>query len=280
MFPEVITLGPVIIRSYGVMLALSFMLGVLLVRHRSRRSGVNPDFAVNLAFLVIISAVIGARMFYAFFHWSDFSGHLIDIFNPLGSSEGFGIAGLNLYGGLITALSAAVVFCYLKKESILVVFDLFAPAIALGIFLTRIGCFLNGCCFGTECHLPWGVNFPVGSIPYSYLGDVPLHPAQLYSSLYGLLLFVALSISEKRKPFVGLTFSLFLMTEAMFRFLIEYVRFYENQMLTTVFGIGFTYNHIMAMFLFLIGLMLLLVSRKRGVKPARARKSGRLKTGD
>jgi phosphatidylglycerol:prolipoprotein diacylglycerol transferase len=250
------------------MLALSFMLGVLLVRRRSQRSGVRPDFSVNLAFLVIIAGVIGARLFYAFFHWSDFSGHMIDIFNPLGSSEGFGIAGLNLYGGLITALAAALIYCLLSKVSIAVVFDLFSPAIALGIFLTRIGCFLNGCCFGTECNLPWAVHFPVGSIPYSYLGDVPIHPAQLYSSLSGLVFFIGLSYVERHKRFVGLTFSLFMIVEGIFRFLIEYVRYYETQMLTTVFGAVFTYNQIIAVGLILLGAVLMLISWKRNVKPA------------
>ncbi len=268
MFPEIVKIGPIAIRSYGLMLALSFFIGLMIVHRRSRRAGVGADFVVNLAFLVIVTGVIGARLSYAFYHWSDFSDNLLDIFNPFGSSEGFGIAGLNLYGGIVLALAAALLYCHVKRESIPAVFDLFAPVLGLGIFITRIGCFLNGCCFGTECHLPWAVTFPEGSIPYSYFGDTPLHPAQLYSSLYGLLIFLVLSHVERKKRFLGLTFSLFLIIEAFFRFMIEYVRFYEDQMETVVFGVHFTYNHVAAILLFLLGWILLLIFRKTGLKPA------------
>ena len=268
MFPEIVEIGPITIRSYGVMLGLSFFLGLLLVHRRSRRAAVSPDFVLNLAFLVMVTGVVGARLFYAFYHWSDFSSNLLDIFNPFGSSEGFGIAGLNLYGGFVSALAAALIYCRIKGESIPAVFDLFAPALGFGIFVTRIGCFLNGCCFGTVCDLPWAVRFPEGSIPYSYFGDVSIHPAQLYSSLYGLLIFVVLSYVEKKKRFLGLTFSLFLIIEAFFRYVIEYVRFYEDQMQTLLFGVTFTYNHIAAILLFILGWLLLLIARKANLKPA------------
>ncbi len=263
MYPEIVKLGPIVIRSYGLMLALSFFAGVLLVRYRAKKIGVNPEFVVNLSFIVIIAGVIGARLFYAFYHWSDFAGDMLDIFNPFGSSEGFGIAGLNMQGGLLLAFLSAVGYCLIRKQSIAVVFDLFAPAVALGIFITRIGCFLNGCCFGTECDLPWAVRFPEGSIPNSHLGDVYIHPAQLYSSLYGLLLFFILSFVEKKKTFVGLTFSLFLIIEAVFRYAIEYVRYYEYQMKVELFGVMFTYNHIVAILMFLAGWGLLLFFRAR-----------------
>ena len=274
MHPELFHIGPVVIRSYGLMLALSFFVGVMLVRHRARRAGIEPDFVLNLSFIVMMFGIIGARLFYAFYHWSDFSSNFLDIFNPFGSSEGFGIAGLNLYGGFVMALVGALIYCLVKHVSIPAVFDLFAPAIGLGIFLTRIGCFLNGCCFGTESHLPWAVRFPEGSIPYSYLGDVTIHPAQIYSSLYGLLIFIVLSYVEKKKKFLGLTFSLFLIIEAFFRYIIEYVRFYEAQMKTTLFGINFTYNDLVAICLFVLGWVLLFVFFRMQIKPNRPTLSG------
>ncbi len=269
MHPEIIKLGPIIIRSYGLMLALSFFVGVIIVRYRARKIGVDPEFVVNLSFIVILAGVIGARLFYAFYHWSDFSGNLLGIFNPFGSSEGFGIAGLNKQGGLLLAFLSAIGYCLVKKQPVAVIFDLFAPAVALGIFITRIGCFLNGCCFGTECDLPWAVRFPEGSIPYSYFGDVRIHPAQLYSSLSGLVLFFVLSYAEKKKTFVGLTFSLFLILEGVFRYLIESVRYYEYQMKGEFFGHVFTYNQIVAILMFLAGWGLMLFFRAR----ARSRSS-------
>jgi phosphatidylglycerol:prolipoprotein diacylglycerol transferase len=252
-----------------VALALSFFLGLILVQHRSRRAGIDRDFVLNLAFFVMLSGVIGARLFYAFYHWSDFSDNLLDIFNPFGSSEGFGIAGLNVYGGIVTAIAVALIYCRIRRESIPAVFDLFAPALGIGIFVTRIGCFLNGCCFGTVCDLPWAVRFPVGSIPHSYFGDVLVHPSQIYSSLYGLFLFVLLSYLEKKKRFLGLTFSIFLIVEAFFRYLIENVRHYEDQMETVLLGVNFTYNHIAAILMFILGWVLLLVFRKLNLQPGR-----------
>jgi phosphatidylglycerol:prolipoprotein diacylglycerol transferase len=251
------------------MLAVSFFVGMMIVSARSRKAGIPSEFAVNLALLVIISGVAGARVTYALYHWSEFAGSPFDIFNPFGSSEGFGIAGLNLQGGLVLSFASAIAYCRKKHQPILAVFDLFSPVVALGIFLTRIGCFLNGCCFGTECHLPWAVHFPQGSIPHSYLGDVPLHPTQLYSSLYGLMLFFLLTYLDNRKRFTGLTFSLFLIVEAFFRFLIEYVRFYEPEMWTELFGISFTWNHIVAIIMFLAGISMLLVFRRKAIKPVR-----------
>lgn len=269
MHPEIVNIGPIVVTSYGLALALSFFLGLILVQRRSRRAGINQDFVLNLAFFVMLSGVIGARLFYAFYHWSDFSDNLLDIFNPFGSSEGFGIAGLNVYGGFVCAVAVALIYCRIKRESIPAVFDLFAPALGLGIFITRIGCFLNGCCFGTVCDLPWAVRFPEGSIPYSYFGDVLVHPSQLYSSLYGLLLFVLLSYVEKKKRFLGLTFSIFLIVEAFFRYLIENIRHYEDQMETVLLGVTFTYNHIAAILLFILGWVLLFVFRKLNLQPTR-----------
>lgn len=268
MFPEIVKIGPIVISSYGVMLALSFFFGLLVVYRRARNAGIDPDFVLNLAFAVMITGVIGSRLFYCFYHWPDFSDNLLDMFNPFGSSEGFGIAGLNVYGGFVVAFLVAVLYCRIKKQSIPAIFDLFAPAIGLGIFLTRIGCFLNGCCFGKECHLPWAIHFPERSIPHSFLGDVPIHPAQLYSSLYGLLLFLLLSYVEKKKKFLGLTFSLFLMIEAFFRYVIENIRFYEEQMHVMLLGIDFTYNHVLAIILFIVGAALLLIFRKLNLQPS------------
>lgn len=263
MFPELFKIGPITLRSYGLMLAISFFAGLYYVYQRARREGVSENFVLNLGFLSILSGIIGARLFFVFFHWSEFSTNPLNAFNPFASGTQIGIAGLNLYGGVICAIVTAVIYCLLKKQRLWQIFDIFAPAIALGIFLTRIGCFLNGCCFGTPTELPWCVHFPSGSIPYFQFGDQCLHPAQLYSSLYGLLLFLLLHWLDKRKTFYGSTFSFLLISEAFFRYLIEYVRYYEPEMVTTVLGVSFTYNHLIAILLFLTGIVLRPLLAKR-----------------
>jgi len=263
MHPEILKIGPVVIRAYGVMLFISFVVGLLYVRHKARAKNINPDFVVNLSFLVIIAAIIGARLFYVLYHWSEFSGHLLDTINPFGSGGEIGIAGLNLYGGFICAVAAGILYIRAKKQPFWETLDLYAPAIALGTFFTRIGCFLNGCCFGKECHLPWAAHFPEGSIPHSVFGDLAIHPTQLYMSLYGLLLFLLLYYLNRRKHFAGMLFSVFLIVEAFFRFVIEFVRYYEEAMFARFIGLELTYNHLVAIILFIIGGALFFVLRGR-----------------
>jgi phosphatidylglycerol---prolipoprotein diacylglyceryl transferase len=263
MHPEIINIGRLAIRAYGLMLFLSFILGLLYVRSKAKSKGINPDFTVNLAFIVIISAVLGSRLFYVFYHWSEFSSDLLSIINPFGGGGTIGIAGLNLYGGFICAVLAGVFYIRKKKEPFWETMDLFSPAIALGIFFTRIGCFLNGCCFGNQCDLPWGVHFPHDSIPYSVFGDIAIHPTQLYSSLYGLLLFGLLYFLDRKPHFKGMLFSIFLIVEAFFRFVIEFVRYYEDAMFASFLGMELTYNHIVAVILFIIGGALFFTLKKR-----------------
>jgi phosphatidylglycerol:prolipoprotein diacylglycerol transferase len=262
MHPEIFKLGPLAIRAYGLMLFISFLVGLFYVRSRARFKGVDPDFTVNLAFLVIVAGVLGARLFYVLYHWSEFAGSPLDIINPFGK-ETIGIVGLNLYGGLVCAVAVGLFYIHKKKQPLWETTDLFAPAIALGTFLTRIGCFLNGCCFGKACDLPWAIHFPPGSIPDSVLPGQAIHPTQLYMSLAGLIMFFILYMLDRRKHFAGMTFSVFLMAEALSRFVIEFVRYYEDAMLVRILGLELTYNHLLAVPLFMLGLILFMILRAR-----------------
>ncbi len=262
MYPELFHIGPIPIRSWGVMLALAFLCGVYYVRAVTRRDGKSFEPFLTIAYIMIIGGVVGARLSYVALHWSDFSDNLIAIINPFHSGQ-FGIAGLNLYGGVLLAIGGSWVYCRLTKLSVLEVFDYFAPTLALGIGISRIGCFLNGCCFGTPCNLPWAVEFPVGSIPYTVYGSQPIHPAQLYSSLYGFGLFILLHYMLKHKKFDGELVGVTFMAEAFFRFLIEYVRYYEKEMWFELWGLHPTYNQVVALTLFILGLVIYIVQRRR-----------------
>jgi phosphatidylglycerol:prolipoprotein diacylglycerol transferase len=261
MHPELFHIGPIPIKAYGLMLALSFFAGLFYVERVTRRDRRSFEPYLTLAYILIFGGLIGARLSYVLFHVDEFAGHWTSTFNPFGSNE-FGIAGLNLYGGVLLAIGGAFLYCRLKKLSVLDVFDYFAPTLGLGLALTRIGCFLNGCCFGVPCDLPWSVSFPPGSIPYYYFGDAPLHPTQLYSSLYGLGLFVALHFVLKKRAFAGQVVSVLFMVEAVFRFTIEYVRYYEDSMYIPIFGLNPTFNQIVSVALFLLGLGIYLIHRR------------------
>ncbi len=253
MFPEILSLGPFAIRSYGLMLIISVLLGIYYVYKMSKDTEFNFNELLTITYILVFGGILGARLFYVLFHISEFQGRWMATINPFGSDQ-FGIAGLNLYGGVIVAVIGSFLYIRFKKLPVLRLFDLFAPTIGIGLLFTRIGCFLNGCCFGTPTDLAWGVSFPTDSMPFYVFGSAHLHPAQLYSSLYGLLLFVYLHWRLKHKFFDGQVIGLLFMIESIFRYAIEYVRYYEEAMHFSFFGMQPTYNHIISIMLFLLGL--------------------------
>ena len=262
MYPEIFQIGSLTIRGYGLMLTLSFILGVLYIKWQSSKTRFSFETLLTIAYIMIFGGVIGARISYVLLHLSDFSDNWVASFNPFAGPE-FGIAGLNLYGGVLLAVLGTWLYCRIKEISILEVFDLFSPTLGIGLAFTRIGCFLNGCCFGTPSDLPWAVQFPTGSIPFYIFGDAHLHPAQLYSSLYGLGLFLLLHFMMKRKRFTGQLVAILFMVEAVFRFIIEYVRYYEDAMYFQLGGLQPTFNQVASISLFLLGLGIYLIQSRR-----------------
>lgn len=263
MCPEFFHIGPLAIRAYGVTLALSFFFGLILINRESKLLRLDPDKTVNLGFILIIFGVIGARLGFVFYHWEDYAHNLLDIFNPFGHGAYFGIAGLNLQGGFLLALIAGWIYLKRKRMPLFSTLDAVVPAVAFGIFVTRIGCYLNGCCFGTPTESFLGVEFPKDSPAWYVFGSTHVHPAQLYSSAYGLLLFFLLSWFNRRTHAPGLTTGVFFVVEAGFRFAIESVRYYEPAMWIDVAGIHATYNHLIAVSLFVLGVIVILNARRR-----------------
>ncbi len=261
MYPELFHIGPIPIRSYGLMLAVAFAFCILYMKYVAKRYNKSFELFLTVAYIMIIGGIVGARLFYVLFHLEEFAGNWASTFNPFHSGE-FGIAGLNMYGGVVLAIVGTIIYAKIKRESVLDIFDYFSPTLGLGLAFARIGCFLNGCCFGTPTNLPWGIQFPVGSIPYYIFQDAHIHPAQLYSSLYGVILFLFLHYKMKHRQFIGQLVAYMFMIEAVFRYAIEYVRYYENAMHFSFFGMEPTYNQAISIILFLTGLGIYFYQRK------------------
>ncbi|MEX2187852.1 MAG: prolipoprotein diacylglyceryl transferase family protein [Pirellulales bacterium] len=154
------------VRGYGMMMLLGIVSGVALAAYRSRRFGVDPELIFTLAFWVFVTGIAGARLFYVIeYHEQYFGGQrsLADsIVAMLNISEG----GLVVYGAFIAVMIAVAVFVRKYRVPGFALADLIAPSMFLGLAFGRIGCLMNGCCFGGACDLPWSVQFPWGSPPH------------------------------------------------------------------------------------------------------------------
>ncbi len=257
MHPELFRIGPFSIHSYGVMLALSFVLGIFIAVRRGEKRGIKGEEIVNLGFVIIISSIVGARLFYVLFHLQEFRGRWLYTFWPVQEDGTVGMGGLILLGGFILAFLSGSIFILKKKLNFWRLADSVAPAIALGIFLTRIGCYLNGCCFGKACDLPWGVVFPPDSPAGAVMGGIHIHPTQLYSSLYGLIIFgILMGIERLRfKLPEGTIMGLFLVLYGISRFTVDFFRYYESQMFVVD---GLEFNQLVSLIMFLGGLAMIL----------------------
>lgn len=258
MYPILFEIGPFAVRGYGVMLALSFLVGIYLALHRSEKRGLNVNHMVNLCLITIVFSILGARIMYVIPHWDEFSGHPLDTISPFQSSGSIGLTGLTMYGGFIGAIAASLLYLRRHRLPIWRVTDAFTPSIALGIGITRIGCFLNGCCFGLPSDLPWAARFPFNSTAGAFFPDTPLHPAQLYSSLLGFGLFGVLMVLDRRERFDGFLFAMLLILEPITRFIVDFFRYYESSMtLATLSGVPMSVNQGISVVLCGLGLFIM-----------------------
>ena len=224
MFPTILRIGGMHIYSYGLMLFISFLAGIAIVERRVKRYGVDPKKVTDLALWVLLAVVLGSRLFYVAFHWSEFQNDLIGI---IAFWRG-GLAGLMFYGGLLGGIIAGVVFVVVNRLPTRRMMDAVAPAIMLGEGLVRIGCFLNGCCFGAPTRSFLGMEFPANCPAGATFPGQTIHPTQLYSSAAGFILFFIALRLEKRNLKPGVLAAAMLIIYAAFRFAIDFVRYYEN----------------------------------------------------
>ena len=153
------------IRGYGAMILLAVTAGMALAAWRARRSGAAPEMVLTLAFWMILPGIVGARAFYVTQKWSEYSPVLDEkgLLALLGAVVNVANGGLVVYGALFGGLAGLVAFWWKYRVPLLAAADLMAPSLILGQAIGRIGCLLNGCCYGGPCEAPWGVSFPWGS---------------------------------------------------------------------------------------------------------------------
>ncbi|MBI3322117.1 MAG: prolipoprotein diacylglyceryl transferase [Candidatus Omnitrophica bacterium] len=209
MHPVLLRLGPVTLYSYGLAIALGFLLAVNLAARRARAVGVDPAQIQRIALIGLLAGLAGGRAAYVFLNWDLYRANLIEI---LRLDHG----GLVFYGGLVTSALASILAMRSAKLPVLATLDFFMPPLALAHAIGRIGCFLNGCCYGKPTDLPWGVLFPQDV--------VPRHPTQLYEAGALVGIFALLKRIEKRSLPAGSVMLAYGLLYGAWRFLVEFLR--------------------------------------------------------
>ena len=221
MCPRLFSIGPLSIPTYGVLVGIGFLVGLYLVGRLARRAGLDPDKMTNLGVWVVLAAMVGAKLFLVVADLDTYLEHPERLF-----SLSLLRAGGVFYGGLLAALGTAVWYSHRHGLPGLRTADIFAPAVAVGHSIGRLGCFAAGCCWGKPTALPWGVAF-TDPAAHDFVGvplNVHLHPTQLYEAggtlAVGLVLLRL--IQKPHRP--GTVLAWYLVLYSTFRLLVEFLR--------------------------------------------------------
>lgn len=256
MHPILIRIGTFYIPTYGVLVALGFLAGLAITLRLARRIGLPPEKITNLAVYCAIAGIVGAKLFMFLFDLGDYIRNPSEIF----SLETLQAAGV-WHGGFIAAFLIAVLYVRRHHLPAFPTMDAFAPGIALGQAIGRLGCFAAGCCWGTECTLPWGVRFrsdEAAPVPL----DNTLHPVQLYESVADLIIFGILYGQFTRNHRAGTVIGYYLVLYSTARFIIEFFRVHEQALVGP-----FSITQWIALALLAVGAVILLYGRRTVLAP-------------
>ncbi len=240
--------------GYGLMLFFAFIGAMNIAARRARREKIDPEIVYDLALYVFLGGLIGARGFYVIQYWGVRVHGFWEIFE-------IWKGGIVLYGSILGGTIAFFLYRAFRPFPFRPMLDVVAPALAFGIAIGRIGCFLNGCCYGDQCNLPWAVYFPKHSppwdaevsrnlIPPDAPHSLPLHPTQLYSTIDGLTLLTLLLAYFPIRKRDGEVMALLMVTYPITRFLIERLRNDEG-----VWAAGMTISQLISVGVFVAGLI-------------------------
>ncbi len=215
MHPDLISIGPITLHTYGLFVALGFLVGLMVTVKLAKAEGVSSSQVMDMGFVIILSAIIGSRVLYIIMNASHYTREPLDM---LKIWEG----GLVFSGGVLGVI--LTMLWYIKRHGLALgkIADLWAPAMAIGQAFGRIGCFMAGCCYGKPTDQWWGITFtnPHCLAPLNQ----PLHPTQLYSSLSGFVIFLVVLVLYQRRKFEGQVFLWLLIMHSTARLAIERFR--------------------------------------------------------
>lgn len=257
MCPRLFSIGGFSVPAYGVLVALGFLLGLHLAGKLAKRAGLDATNVTNLGVYIALSAIAGAKVFYFFSRWDYYSADWSRLFS-LSALQTGGV----FYGGLLAALATA--YFYTKSQGLpwLPTADVFAPAVAAGHAVGRLGCFAAGCCWGRPTDAPWGVMF-TDPLAHEFVGTplgVHLHPTQLYESFGTALIAFFLYRRFGRPHAHGVILGWYLLLYSSFRFFVEFYRDVEAR--PWIFGDTLSATQYVAIGLAAFGIALLVRGRR------------------
>jgi len=258
MFPDLISIGPFTIHTYGFFVAVGFAVGILTAVKVGKTQGVPSQQVMDMAFVMIVWAIIGSRLFYVLINFSYYKAHPLDIIK-------IWQGGLVFSGGLVA--TAAAMWGYLRRHRLAFwsTGDLWAPSLALGQAIGRFGCFMAGCCYGRPTGSSWGVMFthPQSLAPL----NIPLYATQMFEAVSGFAVFLALIFLHGKKKFEGQVFLWYLILHSTARLFVERFRGDERGLIP---GTEMSATQLLATLILVGSVVVLLVMRSRWEKKNRS----------
>jgi phosphatidylglycerol:prolipoprotein diacylglycerol transferase len=261
MLPHLFQIGSFSLPTYGILVALGFLAGIWLTVRLASRVGLPSETIMNLGVFCALAGIVGAKVLMIVMS-ADYRAHPAEIFT-LATLQSAGI----FYGGFIAALAAAIWYMVRHNLPVLRTADQFAPGIALGHGIGRLGCFAAGCCWGRPTNVPWAVTFnnPDSVISPDRLG-IPLHPTQLYEALANWIVCGILVAFILRRHRDGQVLGLLLVLDGFARLIVEFYREHDS---SNPSALGLSLEQWIAVALALIGVGLIARIRIPGLQPAR-----------
>jgi len=240
MSPIIFQIGPLSIRWYGVLIMAGVILGLVLAGREAKRQAVSIELIYDLFFYLLISAIVGARLYYVIFSWDVYQNNVKEIF-------AFWHGGLAIHGAVVGGIVTGLIYTRLKGFSFWLVADICAPSLILGQAIGRWGNFFNQEAFGRPTNLPWGIFIDEVHRPLQYIQQTHFHPTFLYESLWDFFVFLFLLWVRRRKDIIrGDVFLAYLMLYSLGRFWIEGLR------MDSLMFAGFRVAQIVSLFLILL----------------------------
>jgi len=251
MFPDLFSIGPFTLHTYGVFVAAGFLTGLVVAVKIGKSEGISPQQTMDMGFFMIAAGILGSRLLYILMNLSYYLDRPLDMVKMW---EG----GLVFSGGIVSVILVVLWYTRRHRLSFWKIADIWAPAMAIGQAIGRIGCFMAGCCYGKPTGSDWGVVFtdPRSLAPL----NVPLHPTQLYSSGLNLIVFFILILLHRKKEFEGQVFLWLLVLHSTARLFVERFRGDDRGM---IFQSGMTVTQLVTLVILMGAILALFIFKRR-----------------